>query len=160
MIIPGLYEVSNKEGRIRSLNYRGLGRTEVLKPRKVRGYYMVTLTKDGKTQCFYVHRLVATMFIPNPENKPFVNHKDENKLNNSVENLEWCTNKENLNYGTAQQRRSEVLKGKHLSEEHKHKISEAKRGKPKSEEHKKKLSEATKGKKKKKKKIKNECIKH
>jgi hypothetical protein len=102
-----LYEVSNKEGRIRSVKTG-----KILKPGKDKyGYSHVALCKDGKTSRFQVHRLVATMFIPNPNNKPVVNHKDENPSNNSADNLEWVTQKENLNYGTAQQRRSEAIKG-------------------------------------------------
>lgn len=68
------------------------------------GYLRVTLCKDGKIKPFFVHRLVAQAFIPNPDNLPQVNHKDENKLNNSVENLEWCTQIYNSNYGTGVER--------------------------------------------------------
>ena len=65
------------------------------------GYQIVTLkNEDGKCQNFYVHRLVAQAFIPNPDNLPQVNHKDENKENNFVDNLEWCTSGYNNNYGT------------------------------------------------------------
>jgi hypothetical protein len=60
------------------------------------GYLSVTITKDGKPKCFSVHRLVAMAFIENPEGKPQVNHKDGNKLNNNVENLEWATCSENM----------------------------------------------------------------
>lgn len=63
------------------------------------GYKKVTLFKNGKAHYFTVHRLVALSFIPNPEGFNTVNHKDENKLNNSVYNLEWCTPKYNANYG-------------------------------------------------------------
>ena len=64
------------------------------------GYACVSLRRNGKNWTVTVHRLVAEAFIPNPDNKPTVNHKDENKLNNSVTNLEWMTVNENNNYGT------------------------------------------------------------
>lgn len=64
------------------------------------GYARIVLyTPDGKAHYEAIHRLVALAFIPNPDNKPQVNHKDENKLNNSVDNLEWVTAKENANHG-------------------------------------------------------------
>lgn len=69
------------------------------------GYCMVVLSKDGQTKHAYVHRLVADAYIPNPDNLSQVNHRDENKTNNNVDNLEWCTNKYNVNYGTAVERR-------------------------------------------------------
>lgn len=104
----GLYEVSNF-GRIKSLrrdvaipNQR-LGtvgyRTypERIKPcvKNRYGYYQVTLSKEAKSRTFRVHRLVALAFIPNPDNKPYINHIDGNKKNNRIENLEWCTASEN-----------------------------------------------------------------
>lgn len=64
------------------------------------GYSQVILYKNGKAKAYSVHRLVAMMYIPNPENKSCVNHIDENKLNNALNNLEWVTHKENINHGT------------------------------------------------------------
>lgn len=69
-----------------------------------RGYLRVNLVKDGKKFKKYVHRLVADAYIPNPEHKPQVNHKNENKTKNYVNNLEWCTNQENNSYGTKNER--------------------------------------------------------
>lgn len=71
------------------------------------GYKRVSLTNHKK---YFVHRLVAETFIPNPDNLPQVNHKDENKLNNNVENLEWVDNKQNMNYGTRNKRAGEKAK--------------------------------------------------
>lgn len=68
------------------------------------GYLKVDLYKNNKRRCEKVHQLIAKTFIPNPLNKETVNHKDENPLNNTVNNLEWMTNKENVNYGTRIQR--------------------------------------------------------
>ena len=97
----GLYEVSS-DGRVRSL-YRY---KKELKPNIGRGgYYYIQLWNKGKCKCVSIHRLVAEAFCDNPERKPFVNHIDENKLNNNVENLEWVTHKENCNHGTAIARR-------------------------------------------------------
>lgn len=59
------------------------------------GYYVITLSKKGKAKTFRYHRLVAEVLIPNPDKKPFVNHKDGNKLNFHPSNLEWVTEKEN-----------------------------------------------------------------
>ena len=78
----------------------------ILKPgREHSGYLRVMLYRDGKiVACPLVHRLVAEGFIPNPDRKPQVNHIDEDKANNTVENLEWMTAKENANFGTRNQR--------------------------------------------------------
>ena len=62
------------------------------------GYLRVNLSKDGKAYTRFVHRLVAITYLPNPDNLPLVNHKDENKKNNNVENLEWCTQWYNITY--------------------------------------------------------------
>lgn len=87
----GHYEISNF-GRVKSLkNYRNpscLG--VVIKPNFTKhGYYRINLTKNNVATKFLVHRLVAEAFIPNPNNLPYINHKDCDKLNNYVENLEW-----------------------------------------------------------------------
>lgn len=68
------------------------------------GYAIVQLRYNGKSRNTTIHRLVAETFIPNPYNLKEVNHKDENKLNNAVDNLEWCTRKYNMNYGTLSER--------------------------------------------------------
>lgn len=141
----GLYQVSNL-GNIKSFNYGGHGKIKLLKLENFKGYKRVVLSKNGKTKRYFVHRLVAMTFIPNPDDLPIVNHKDENKTNNNVNNLEWCTHEYNVNYGTRNERTSESHKGKSFSEEHKKKISEKMKGKTHSEETKKKMSESHKGK--------------
>ena len=90
-----------------------------------KGYKTVTLTKDGKCKTVFVHRLVAEAFIENPDNLPMVNHKGEDKTNNFVENLEWCTASYNRTYGNAVERHAKTLRGKKHTEEHKRKISES-----------------------------------
>ena len=104
----GLYQISN-EGRVKSLQreivYKD-GRKKVLEEKILRnilsdlGYYHVMLSKDGVPKRYKVHRLVAKAFIPNPNNLPIINHKDENPKNNVVDNLEWCTQGYNVRYGT------------------------------------------------------------
>lgn len=105
----GLYEVSST-GLVRSVMRkvwnpgRNCYRTQY--PRILRlstddkGYNRVTLSKDGKVKQHLVHRLVAEAFIPNPNNLPQINHKSEVTNDNRVENLEWCTNEYNCNYGS------------------------------------------------------------
>lgn len=106
----GLYQVSNK-GRVKSLNYNRTGKEQILKNiLEPTGYYRVNLAKEGKWKHFTVHRLVCNAFIPNPNNLPCINHKDENKQNNSLQNLEWCTVKYNINYGTARLRQAQKNK--------------------------------------------------
>lgn len=70
------------------------------------GYFIVRLRKNNKTYRRLVHRLVAITYIPNPNKYPIVNHIDENKQNNSIDNLEWCDTKYNNNYGTRNERLS------------------------------------------------------
>ena len=95
----GLYAIT-RDGKVWS--YRA---NKFLKPAKeYKGYLRVDLHKDGKQKQHKVHRLVAFAFIPNPDNLPQVNHKDENKENNCVENLEWISGKDNCNYGTRNKR--------------------------------------------------------
>lgn len=73
--------------------------------KKNTGYYAVNLYNDnGERKMFFIHRLVAELFIPNPENLPCINHKDEDKSNNKIENLEWCSYTYNENYGTKKKR--------------------------------------------------------
>lgn len=72
------------------------------------GYHRITLYKDGVNKHYAIHRLVAQAFIPNEHNYPFINHKDENPGNNSVDNLEWCTPSYNINYGKRNQKVSEA----------------------------------------------------
>lgn len=95
----GLYEVSSN-GKVKSLKKGIFLKTETLPS----GYLRVYLTKNKNSRHFMVHRLVAEAFIPNPDNLPQVNHKDEVKTNNSVDNLEWCTAKYNNNYGNRKER--------------------------------------------------------
>lgn len=98
--IPGyenLYQISST-GRVKSLNYRRTGEEKVLNPMLDNdGYYYVSLCKNGERKNFKVHRLVALSFIPNPDNKECVDHINGDRLDNRVENLRWCTIKENMN---------------------------------------------------------------
>ena len=94
----GKYQISNK-GRVKSLG-NNKTKKEKIRDGKIdnRGYKRISLCKNGKEKKYSIHRLVAQAFLPNPDNLPVVNHKDENKLNNNVENLEWCTQEYNVNY--------------------------------------------------------------
>lgn len=132
----GLYQVSTL-GRIKSLRrvirYSD-GRHKLISERilspeicKSTGYLYVNLSKSGKSKHCTVHRLVAEAFIPNIENLPQINHLDEDRSNNVVENLEWCTCKHNSNYGKHNEKMSAIKRiqnkgksnpfyGKHHSE--------------------------------------------
>lgn len=105
----GLYEVSNL-GRVKTLNYHREGREGILKQTdNRRGYLIVHLFIDGVSKTYLVHRLVAQAFLPSPQlDQTEVNHKNENKKDNRVENLEWCTPSYNINYGTHNQRAAEA----------------------------------------------------
>ena len=109
------YEVSNL-GRVRSLNFKRTGEMKILQPCIVNGGYLqVGLTKDGKRKRYLVHRLVAFAFIENDDikNKTDVNHLNEIKTDNRVENLEWTTHLDNVHYGTRTERmRASKLKAK------------------------------------------------
>lgn len=111
-----------------------------------RGYEVGVLFQGKRKAMIRVHRLVAIAFIPNPNNFPIVNHRDEDCTNNTASNLEWCTTRYNLNYGTSRARLSEAVKGennhnygKHLSEECKKKLSLSLSGRRMSESHKNKI---------------------
>lgn len=81
-------------------NVKSIRRNKILKPAIVyNGYERVCLTKNKKAKCFRVNRLVAETFIPNPNNYPQVNHKNEIKTDNRADNLEWCSSSYNINYG-------------------------------------------------------------
>ena len=117
------YQVSNL-GRMMNLNYRGTGKAKLMEPyEKGRKYLQVELSKNGKKDWIYVHQLVAETFLPNPLNKPCINHKiegDEGKKINMVffnedgtvdeerSTIEWVTYEENTNYGTCIQRRAKT----------------------------------------------------
>lgn len=107
------YQVSNT-GRVRSLNYRRTGQTQVLKPRNNgTGYLQVALCRNGEQKMFLLHRLVAEAFIPNPMNLPQINHRNEVKTDNRVDNLEFCSAKYNQNYGSCRKRIAAKLAGGH-----------------------------------------------
>lgn len=160
------YQVSNY-GRVRSLDHIAYCKNgssffvkgRFLKQNSGSGYYMVQLSIDGKLHPYSVHRLMGVVFLPNPDNLPCINHKDENKLNNFIwinedgsvdcekSNLEWCDYKYNNNYGTKSERLSKSMtgrvawnKGLPMREDIRQKLI----GRKFSEEHKKHLSEAQK----------------
>lgn len=100
----GIYQISDS-GEVKSLNYKRTGKEGLRALRKDKdGYIIVDLLKENKSTTYKVHRLVAQAFLPNPDALPEVNHKDEDKTNNTVDNLEWCDRSYNINYGTAKDR--------------------------------------------------------
>lgn len=119
------YEISNK-GNVKSLEkdlvrksklgkeYIYHAKEKILKCKTDKdGYKLVNIFKDGKSYTLKIHRIVAEAFIPNPNNYPIINHKDENPANNSVENLEWCNNSYNQLYGECGYKKA-LKKGKAL----------------------------------------------
>ena len=130
IVYEGLYKVSNL-GRILSLDYRNTGRAELMEPSdNGDGYLVVNLSKNGKYKKCLLHRLVAETFLPNPLNKPCVNHKiegDEGKSMNFVffnedgsvdeerTTIEWATYEENNNYGTRNERIAKAMTNGKLS---------------------------------------------
>ena len=129
-IYEGLYKVSNL-GRILSLNYNHTGKPDLMNPSEDKdGYFLVHLRKNRKSKTCRVHRLVAEAFLPNPENKPCINHKiegDEGKkinmvifntdgsVNKEKSTIEWVTAKENSNYGTHNERSAKARTNGKLS---------------------------------------------
>ena len=114
----GIYQVSNL-GRVRSLDRTYIRKNGMPHTSKgcvmslydsKDGYKAIRLRTPEGRKTFRVHRLVAQAFIENPDNLPLINHKDENKKNNIVDNLEWCSNEYNINYGTTIQRLSDKHK--------------------------------------------------
>ena len=109
----GIYQVSNK-GNVFSIERMVQGRKRggiTLKPKYRRdGYLQVGLYKNGKMKNKLIHRLVLEAFVENPNNLPEVNHKDENKTNNDLSNLEWCSGRYNVNYGTRNERLSKKVR--------------------------------------------------
>lgn len=124
----GMYMVSSL-GRVKTLIGRYKNVTILKEGIKNNGYCSITLYKNKKPHHYWVHRLVAQAFIPNPNNYPVVNHKDENPKNNCVENLEWCTQEYNINYGNGNIKRSLSHKGKRFTKTHIENMSKARIGK-------------------------------
>ena len=104
----GLYAVSNL-GRVKSLGNDKSRREKILRPcNNMRGYLQINLWKGGERKLHYIHRLVLSTFSPCENSHELqVNHIDENKLNNSIENLEWCDSSYNINHGTRNKRSAE-----------------------------------------------------
>ena len=116
----GYYQISNI-GRVKSLArpvYNKDGCVQRYKPETIKknkvtpdGYYHITLSVNCINKTFRIHRLVAQEFIPNPDNLPEVNHKDFDRKNNCVDNLEWCTHEDNVNSSVKEGHYSECHAG-------------------------------------------------
>lgn len=109
----GFYQISNL-GRVRSFKGHHGVKVRIMKPNLARGYKCVMIRKKDGFKYLSIHRLVAMAFIPNPDKLPQVNHKNEIKTDNRVENLEWCTHRYNNTYGTARKRGAEKKRKKIL----------------------------------------------
>ena len=126
---------------------------KILKPHtNHRGYLMIDLYKDGKIKKKAIHRLVAITYLPNPNNLPEIDYIDTDRQNNNVNNLRWCTRKENCNNplslkhaGDSRRGNKNYLFGKHISEEIKVKMSNSKKGHFVSEETRRKIGNANRG---------------
>jgi hypothetical protein len=95
-----------KDGRVLSISNGKNKGDIIMKPSKEGGGYLrINLRKNGNTTQVKIHRLVANAFIPNPNNYPVINHIDGNRINNTIENLEWCTHKYNLNNAFLERKR-------------------------------------------------------
>lgn len=105
------YMVSNL-GRVKAINWHRENKEKEMKPYIHKGYLRLRLCKGGKTKQFLIHRLVAQTFIPNPENKPYIDHINTDRTDNRVENLRWVTNKENCNNPISKKHYSNGNKGK------------------------------------------------
>lgn len=107
-------EIKGYEGKYWISNYGRLkNKEQIMKPMvSTNGYLIACLWKNNIQKKIVLHRLVAEAFIPNQNQYSDINHKDENKENNKIDNLEWCTHKYNMNYGSVKQKISEKAKGR------------------------------------------------
>lgn len=118
---PGYYITDS--GEIYSRNYRRTGRIKKLSQvKRPDGYLKVALFRDRSYTNVLVHRIIAETFIPNPDNKPFVNHKNGIRHDNRIENLEWCTNAENVKHGYSVLNRTPSWSGKFGKDHHRSKV--------------------------------------
>ena len=134
----GEYMISS-HGRVRSLKRHG----DRIMPQTIqrKGYYAVTCWMNNKAICVKVHRLVIEAFKPNPDNLPCINHIDGNKLNNHIDNLEWCTYQQNMQHAV----RTGLTHPHQWTDEERKQISERNKGQRVSDEQRVKLSAALKG---------------